>query len=155
MGAAMLQWIFQPSLFIGVPMLVMAVFLVWWGRAPQQTELLIRRLPFGSNLCLAVLDWIAGLIEGVDPVSVEQRGYVRTEFAKLRPAEIRALRQIIVSGHAQGISDQSWNRLKAIGFVESNYSGPLGVKMELREYLHELLTEYRAVERGKDKSPFR
>ncbi len=141
MGTALLGWFAQLSLFIGVPMLVIAVFLVWWGLAPQQTELLIRRLPFGSNLCLAVLDWIAGVIEGDDPLSVEQRGYVRTEFAKLRPAEIDALRQMIVSGHAQGISDESWKRLKSIGFVESNYSGPLGVKMELREYLHELLTE--------------
>ena len=142
-ATVMLEWLAQPNVFIGGPMLVGAAFLVWWGLAPESVDSCISRLsnPAARRIRRS-LEWTSELIEGDDSLSNERKKYFRATFKTLDKNDIDYIRQMLITGHAHNPPNDTWSRLKAFGFVESDYSGPLGIKKELTQLVGGLLKEY-------------
>ena len=81
-------------------------------------------------------------IEGDDSLSDESKKYFRSTFKTLNKNDIEYIKQMLITGHAHNPPPDTWTRLKAFGFVESDYSGPIGIKKELKQLVGELLKEY-------------
>ena len=124
-------------------MLVIAAFLVWWGLAPESVDSCISRLPNPTARRIRrSLEWTSGLIEGDDSLSNERKRYFRESFKTLDKNDIDYIRQMLITGHAHNPPNDTWLRLKTIGLVESDYSGPIGIKQELTQLVGDLLKEY-------------
>ncbi len=144
----MLEWLAQPNIFIGGPMLAASAFLVWWGLAPASVESCISRLPPSTARPIRrALEWASELIEG-DDLSNERKNYFRDEFKTLDEKDVDYLKQMLVSGHAHNPPGDTWTRLNKIGFVWSDYSGPRGIKPELMQLVGNLLDEYEIAQRA-------
>ncbi len=72
-----------------------------------------------------------GLI-GRDHLSVERKKLVEGAVGKLPEASVNLLRQLLISGRPSRVVDSEWKELESANLVERDFTGPKGIKEELK-----------------------
>lgn len=141
------EWYFDPTVFLGGPLIGFAGFLILLGLAPSTVHSLVYRLPPDvAGRIWGYCEWISELIEGDDNLSAARKNYVKEQLKDLGEDDLAYLRQMLVSGHAHNPPGDVWARLKAIGVVWSDFSGPRGINPEITQVVSDFLDDYERIE---------
>jgi len=100
------------SWLVATPLLLLAIFLIVWGRSPAATEAVISSLPMGSKLLLlfAYLDRTISPRE--EPVGDnERRRHLKKYWSRMGDTEKRGLASTLAHGSPRGVSRGDWYKL--------------------------------------------
>ena len=122
---------------IAVPLALLAILLVVWGRESQGTERFIGSLPGGRYLLkgLHQLDLV------LSPRDQEFEQHLRRTIAAY-PVVVRAsLAKLKKTRNARSIDDAHWRQFDQDGLVDHPHSGPGPIKDNLRDIIGRILDE--------------
>ena len=80
-----------------------------------------------------------------DPAALERKNFVDHAFLGFGDAEIEWLERMDISGRPTGILDSIWIPLERSGLVERDFTGPKGIKDELKAAVRSRLAEQRSL----------
>ena len=86
--------------------------------------------------------------KGPDPIELKRQESVNREFLGLGSAEIEWLQRMLVGGRPVGMPDSIWQPLEKAGLVERDYTGPKGIKDELKGAISRALAERASLEQA-------
>jgi hypothetical protein len=142
------------SVWIAVPLLVLAALLIARGQAPERTEAFVGRIPGGNSLlkALARIDlilWPPDLgqkdlvqedlqvaLAQEDKGDLVQEEYFRAILRGYSPLARRNLRHLRLTGNPKSVLEEEWEQYFQDGIVEG------GVRPEWRELIGRLLDEF-------------
>jgi hypothetical protein len=108
--------------WIAIPLELVAVFLIIWGREERRTEALIGRLP-GSNYFLRALQQVDLILSPRDLAYEQQIRAIITGYDH----ELRnSLGKLWRTRNSSQTATQHWDRFNRDGLVEHSFSGPGG-----------------------------
>jgi hypothetical protein len=123
--------------WIAIPLEIFALFLIVWGREERRTEAFIGRLPGGKYLLRALLQ--LDLI--LSPRDLAYEGQIQAIITGYEHELRESLRRLWRTRNPSDVPQQHWERFKRDGLVEHSFSGPGGVRAELREIVGRALDE--------------
>jgi hypothetical protein len=83
-----------------------------------------------------------------DPLELKRQELVDREFIGFGTTEIECLQRMLVSGRPVGVSDSVWQTLEKAGLVDRDYTGPKGIKDELKAAIGLALAERSSLEQA-------
>ena len=81
-----------------------------------------------------------------DPTKIERKNFVSRAFLGFGEAEIEWLDRMNISGRPHGCPDAIWMTLERSGLVERDFTGPRGIKEELRSAVANALSEWKTLQ---------
>jgi hypothetical protein len=130
------------SLYVAFPLLLLAIFFIFWGRAPLRTEEMIGHLPFGEDL-LRALSHLDKVIS--PPVETagdrERREYIDQQWPDLSADEKLALVSTIIHGRPHNVHHDTWGSLQRKQLVDGDFYGAGGIRGQYRNLIAERLRE--------------
>ena len=139
LAVAVIAVIGREFAWIAVPLLILAVFLIAWGREPRRAEAFIGRLPGGQYLLKGLNQF--DLI--LSPRDLEREQHLRTILQGYGPLVRQNLRRLMITDNPSSVLPGEWEWFNKDRLVEHPHSGPGGIKPELKEVLGRLLDEFR------------
>jgi hypothetical protein len=85
------------------------------------------------------------LTNSLDPLAREREEFVDRAFLGLGEIEIEWLQRMTVSGRPTAIPDTVWTVLDRAGLVDRDFSGPKGIKDELKAAVRQRLAEHQSL----------
>jgi hypothetical protein len=82
----------------------------------------------------------------IDPQEFKRQELVDREFLGFGSTEIEWLQRMLVGGRPMGMPDSVWRPLERAGLVERDYTGPMGIKDELKAAVGRALVERTSLE---------
>ncbi len=122
--------------WISIPLILLAVFFIVWGKEQRATESVIKRLPFGTHI-LKLLDAIDSVLTVRDR---EHEQHVRATIGKYDNNARSALRELYRTRNTNFVRLHE-SQFVADGFIEYPKNGPGGIKPELRDIVGRTLDE--------------
>lgn len=123
--------------WISVPLLLLAIFLVVWGRDEQATERFIAKLPGGSH----VLIWLREFDLILTPRDLKYEAHIERIVRAYDPLLKKSLRTLKDTRDPNSILGQEWQRFKTDGLVDQTFAGAEGIKPELRDLVGRILDD--------------
>lgn len=80
-------------------------------------------------------------LEAIDPLLLERKAIVDRAFLGFGSQEIEWLDRFNIAGRPSGCPDEVWSALELSGLVDRDFTGPKGIKEELRSAVAEALAE--------------
>jgi hypothetical protein len=131
--------------WIAWPLILFALFLLAWGRAPGSVESYVAQLPGGHY----ILRWLRGLDAIITPrdpeaerITEKRRELVRRAFEQLTPAEIHWLHRMSIGGRPVGMPGEVGNSIGNRGLLEYDFTGIVGIRADLKPFVDEKLRDY-------------
>ncbi|MFD0986765.1 hypothetical protein [Methyloligella solikamskensis] len=128
------------SWLIAGPLMTLAMFLIFWGRAPQHTEAVVSRLPFGEVVRkgLTHLDQVISPSVSV-PGDAERLQHVDDVWPELTEREKGTLKKIYLHGPIGSVptTGDTLQRKRLVNQV----TGGVVVRPEIRDRIGEKLKE--------------
>jgi hypothetical protein len=122
--------------WIAVPLILLAVFFIFWGTEQRPTERFIQQLPLGPHI-LKILDAVDS---AVTPRDREYERDVRSIITGYDASERAALRLLYQTRNTNRVPAFE-NKFKADGFIEYPKDGPGWIKPEARDVVGRTLDE--------------
>lgn len=126
------------EVWLQVAFCILAIFLIVWGRYPQDTEAAVARIPLvgaGALACLSYLDTI------LSPRDVEFDSHVAKIVANYDKDQKQALRHLLKSRRASKIPSRDWGRFQKDGLVVSRKDDSGEIKPAIRDVVARALIE--------------
>jgi hypothetical protein len=127
--------------WISVPLLLFAIFLVVWGRSERATETFIAKLPGGDH----VSKWLRELDLILTPHDLKYEAHIERIIRGYDPLLQKSLLILKETRDPNSILWHDWERFNKDGLVEQLFSGPSGIKPELRDVVDRVLEDLRIV----------
>ena len=134
---AALAVIGREYLWIFIPLLLVGLFLIVWGRQSRATEQFFGALPGGCYVLkgLHQLDLI------ISPRDQAYERYLRTVIAGYPEIVRMSLIKLRTTRAATSIPDDHWRRFHHDGLVDHPHGGPGPIKEDLREIVGQILDD--------------
>ena len=123
-------WVFIPLLLVGM-------FLIVWGRGSRATERVIGALPGGRYVLKGLRQF--DLI--ISPRDQAYERYLRTVIAGYPEILRMSLATLRTTRTATSIPDTHWQQFRHDGLVDHPHSGPGPIKEDLREIIGQILDD--------------
>jgi hypothetical protein len=127
--------------WIAAPLMLLAIFLIVWGREPRRTEAFINQLPGGK--------YLRRLVEQLDstlsPRDREHEQHIRSLLARYDPEHRASLRTLLLTRSSGSIPGPHWQQFYSDSLVDKTFAGPEGIKSDLRESVRGALDD---IDRG-------
>ena len=125
---AVLAVIGREFIWIALPLLLLAIFMIAWGREPRRTEEFVARLPAGQHILksLRQLDLV------LSPRDLEQEEHFRRLLTSYGPLTRQNLRRFLITDDPRTLIYGEWEMFNRDRLVEHPHSGPGGVRPELK-----------------------
>jgi hypothetical protein len=136
---ASLAMIGSAAHWISVPLLLVAIFLVVWGRSERATEQFIAKLPWGDYIS----KWLREFDLILSPRDLKYEGHIETVIRGYDPLLQKSLQILTITRDPKSIMDRDWQRFRNDGIVDQSFSGPEGIKLELRHLVARVLDDLR------------
>ena len=124
-----IHWLAALLMFLGL-------FLIVWGRLPNETEKAIAQLP-GGEIILKGLDQVDMILV---PRDSELERYLRETIERYDDKMRAALRVLLNTRNPQRVGAE-WPTFKSDGLVTGDFSGPGPVKEEYRDSIKRILRD--------------
>jgi hypothetical protein len=125
-------------IWIAFPLLLLAIFMIAWGREPRRTEAFVAGLPAGQHILRVLRQFDLVL----SPRDLEQEEHFRRLITAYGPLTRQNLRRLLITDDPRTVLDGEWQMFKNDRLVEHPHSGPGGVRPELKEMVRRLLDEF-------------
>jgi hypothetical protein len=131
--------------WIVIPLVLVAVFLILWGRESRATEQFIAALPGGRYILkgLHQVDLI------ISPRDQEYERHLRTLIAGYPEIVRISLVKLRTTRAATSIPESHWQQFRHDGLVDHPHSGPGPIKEDLREIVGRILDDLGGTSRRK------
>jgi len=128
------------STYVAVPLLLIAIFLLLWGRAPKRTEAVVAGLPFGGKLLWGLAHIDRTITPPVVlPGDAERAAYFARVWTNVTAEEKRRLASVCIHGRGSPFSSPRWERLGSDALVEADTQGHARIRQEYKELIVESL----------------
>jgi hypothetical protein len=134
---ASLAMIGSAAHWISVPLILLAIFLVVWGRAELATEKYVEKLPWGEH----AVRWLREFDLILTPRDLKYEAHIESIIRGYDPLLRKSLLTLHITRNPRSIMDQEWQRFKNDGIVDHSFSGPEGIKPELRDLVERVLVD--------------
>jgi hypothetical protein len=115
--------------WVSVPLLLLAVFVIIWGKEQRATEAFVKNLPMGQYI-LAALDTFDSVLM---PRDRECNEHIRIIIEGYDVDLRKALRTLYRTRNTSRVVSQHLSKFVADGFIEYPKDGPGWIKPELRD----------------------
>jgi hypothetical protein len=119
--------------WVSVPLLLLAVFVIIWGKEQRATEAFVKNLPMGQYI-LAALDTFV-------PRDREYNEHIRIIIEGYDVDLRKALRTLYRTRNTSRVVSQHLSKFVADGFIEYPKDGPGWIKPELRDIVGRTLDD--------------
>jgi hypothetical protein len=126
--------------WISIPLILLAVFFIVWGKEQRGTESFIKRLPFG----IEIRKFLDAFDSVLTPRDRDYEQHVKTIVTGYDPEAQAALRKLYRTRNTNQIADHYRGRFVADGFIEYPKDGPGWIKPELRDVVARTLDDLAA-----------
>ena len=133
---AVLAMIIREIHWLAVLLALFALFLVVWGRLPNQTEKAIGQLP-GGNIILKGLDQLDMILV---PRDRELEKYLRETIERYDDGKRAALNVLLNTRNPRRVGAE-WPIFQGDGLVVGDFSGPGPIREEFRDPIKRILKE--------------
>lgn len=124
------------SWYVAAPLLLVALFLIGWGRSPERTETLVGGVPLIGTTLLNALAYLDGILspQQQEAGNAERRQHAKEKWATLSDSAKSVLASTFVHGVPKKSHPSDWKALRQAGFVEGEPSSG-SIKPEYKDVI--------------------
>ena len=122
---------------IAIPLMLVAMFLIVWGRQPRTTESFIGGLPAGKY----IIKFLHQIDLVISPRDEKYEQHLRELISNYPPPVRASLILLRKTRTGTSIPEAHWQQFRHDGLVEHPHSGPGPIKEELREMIGRILDD--------------